>query len=147
MKTCSRALRLRLGQRFTFQQVNDPKHTVKTTQEWLRDKFVNVLEWPSQILDLNTIKHLWRDLKIAVHRCSPNQAELHRICREKSFCLNKVLSKGPKYLCKYDIFLVNRFAEISVLQKFVWALSLWGIVCRLMRKMKKMNLINFRKRL
>jgi hypothetical protein len=29
---------LRLGQRFTFQQDNDPEHTAKTMQEWLRDK-------------------------------------------------------------------------------------------------------------
>jgi hypothetical protein len=29
---------LKLGQRFTFQQDNNPKHTAKTTQEWLRDK-------------------------------------------------------------------------------------------------------------
>ena len=28
---------LRLGQRFTFQQDNAPKHTATTTQEWLRD--------------------------------------------------------------------------------------------------------------
>jgi hypothetical protein len=40
---------LRLARRFTFQQDNDPKHTVKTTQELLQDKSLNVLEWPSQI--------------------------------------------------------------------------------------------------
>jgi hypothetical protein len=35
---------LRLRQIFTFQQDNDPKHTNKITQEWLRDKSLNVLE-------------------------------------------------------------------------------------------------------
>jgi hypothetical protein len=29
---------------FTFQQDKNTKHTAKTTQEWLRDKSLNVLE-------------------------------------------------------------------------------------------------------
>ena len=48
-------LDLRLGRRFTFQQDNDHKHTAKTMQEWLRDKSLNVLEWPSQSPDLYPI--------------------------------------------------------------------------------------------
>jgi hypothetical protein len=43
---------LRLGQRFTFQQGNDPKHTAKTT---LWERSLNVLEWPNKTQDLNPI--------------------------------------------------------------------------------------------
>jgi transposase len=80
---------LRLGQMFTFQQNNNPKHTAnagvaETTQEWLRDKSLNVLEWPSRSPDLNLIEHLWRGLKRNVHRRFPsNLTELARICREE----------------------------------------------------------------
>ncbi|KAG2458402.1 TCB1 transposase, partial [Polypterus senegalus] len=72
---------LRLGRRFIFQQDNDTKRTAKISKEWLQDNSVNVLEWPSQSPDLN---HLWRDLKMAVHRRFPsNLMELERCCKEE----------------------------------------------------------------
>ena len=78
------ALDLRLGRQFIFQQDNDPKHTAKISKEWLQDNSVNVLEWPSHSPDLNSIEHLWRDLKMAVHRRSPsNLMELETFCKEE----------------------------------------------------------------
>ena len=40
------ARKLKLGRKFTFQHDNDLKHTAKDTLEWLRNKKINVLEWP-----------------------------------------------------------------------------------------------------
>ena len=74
---------LRQRQRFTFQQDYYPKHTAKTSQEWLWDKSLNVLEWPSQIPDLNPIKYLW-------------STELERICRKEWDKLCQVCSIIPK---------------------------------------------------
>ncbi|KAG2465219.1 TC1A transposase, partial [Polypterus senegalus] len=84
------ALDLRLGRRFIFQQNNDPKHTAKILKEWLQDDSVNVLEWPSQSPDLNPIEHLWRDLKMAVHRrFLSNLMDLERCCKKEWAKLGK----------------------------------------------------------
>ncbi len=67
-----------------MQQDNDPKHTSKSTSEWLKKNKSKVLEWPSQSLDLNLIEMLWHDLKQSFHaRKSSNVAELKQFCKEE----------------------------------------------------------------
>ncbi|KAG2456784.1 TCB1 transposase, partial [Polypterus senegalus] len=78
------ALDLRLGRWFIFQQDNDPRHTANMSKELLQDNSMNVLEWLSPSPDLNPIEHLWRNLKMAVHRHFPsNLMELERCCKEE----------------------------------------------------------------
>ena len=59
-------------------------HTAKATLKWLKGKHLSVLEWPSQSPDLDTIKNLWYDLKIAVHQWNlSNLKELEQFCLEE----------------------------------------------------------------
>ena len=70
------ARKLKLGRKFTFQYDSDPKHTAKATLDWLRNKKINGIEWPTQSpnQNQNLIENRWHDLKIAIHQCSPRNS-------------------------------------------------------------------------
>lgn len=73
----SSAQKLCMGRSWTFQHV-DPKYKVKSTSQWLQPKKVQVLERPSQSLDLNIIEIRWGDLKRAVQV----HTKIYRNCRD-----------------------------------------------------------------
>ncbi|KAK3561430.1 hypothetical protein QTP86_002543 [Hemibagrus guttatus] len=75
---------LKLKRTWVLQQDNDPKHSSKSTSEWLKKNKMKTLEWPSQSPDLNPIEILWHDLKKVVHARKPsNVAELQQFCKDE----------------------------------------------------------------
>ncbi|KAK3565192.1 hypothetical protein QTP86_000998 [Hemibagrus guttatus] len=95
---------VKLKQTWVLQQDNDPKHTSKSTSEWLKKNKMKTLEWPSQSPDLNPIEMLWHDLKKVVHARKPsNVAELQQFCKDEwakipPQCCNRLIASYGKCL-------------------------------------------------
>ena len=61
---------------------NGPKHTSKSTVDYIKRRKLKVLLWPSQFPDLDIIENLWIDLKRAVcGRQTRNLKELEDFCK------------------------------------------------------------------
>jgi hypothetical protein len=59
-----------------YQYDNDSKYKVKSVQQWLTEQSYNVMEWLSQLLDLNPIENLWATLKRWIYACKPPPKDL-----------------------------------------------------------------------
>uniref|UniRef100_A0AAY5KY04 Tc1-like transposase DDE domain-containing protein n=1 Tax=Esox lucius TaxID=8010 RepID=A0AAY5KY04_ESOLU len=80
----SSARKLCMGCSWTFQHDNDTKHKGKLTPQWLQQKKLKVLAWPSQTPDVHFIEPLWGDLKHAVHARRPKTLhDLEAFCQDE----------------------------------------------------------------
>ena len=55
--------KLKIADKFFFQEGNDPKHTSKLIQEYFIKNGIKRLETPPQSPDLKPIEHLWSEIK------------------------------------------------------------------------------------
>ena len=51
-----------------FMQNNDPKHTSKLAQNWMKEQNFNWWKTPVELPDLNPIENLWHELKEYISR-------------------------------------------------------------------------------
>lgn len=91
-----------------FQQDNDPKHTSRIVQTWIRESGIDCLDWPPYSPDLNPIENLWADVKRRAEQDNPQNVEelktaLMKAWKETDPQLIKSLIKSMRKRCKQVI--------------------------------------------
>ena len=88
-------LRLRRGN-WVFQQDNDPKHTSRLFQDYIRARKIQLMIWPAQSPDLNPIEHLWDELKRRLNAYSDHPRSMQELSERIRVEWNRL----PKDYCK-----------------------------------------------
>ena len=85
------ANKMQIEDDYYFQHDNDPKHTSKIVKNWLAEKEVQTIHWPSCSPDLNPIDNMWSILKNKISERSPinNIESLKTIAQEEWLKLNE----------------------------------------------------------
>ncbi|CAH2329457.1 unnamed protein product [Pelobates cultripes] len=54
--------------RFLLMQANARPHVAGVCQQFLQDKGIDAMDWPTHSPDLNPIEHIWDIMSLAIHR-------------------------------------------------------------------------------
>ncbi len=89
---------------WVFQHDNDPKHIADIVTNWLNQKRIERLAWPSFSPDLNPTEHLWDEVERRMKKEQPkNETELNesllRVWRQiEREVLKKLVDSVPNRL-------------------------------------------------